>query len=636
MNYDEILANLEKAGVEVNSKGFFKKGTKQQANDIANAILAVAGANKDMFLAEYNRRMQERIAKMAAEADNEREGSIVQDYQLMLIQHELLTEVDAVGEPDRKIFNKIKYATNPFDGSIILLVNMHDASWRAVPLSGSTVSDQIQLVTLCSQAEANHPKLFDNYYEEIIAYTTRPLRKIFSEYRAKKIKGTQQLALAILERVPHTLLQNSCVKALCQKKKITLSNDKEELIYVPKTAALYTSADSNEKYNPFTHLVKKAYSLAAIPEFQTNMPAIISNSATEPALHYIDLRAIRKEGPTPTWDEFAERFSPEDFKVLEAFIWSIFRAKNKGRQLLYIYDPDGFSGKSVLMSVLSRALGPDISASIQKDSLNNQFSLAKIWDKRLVTIDDNKNRNLIRSEKMHMILGGGWADIEMKGRNSFHAKLFTKMIAGGNVPLSIDPYAVHERSRLIMIRTRMNEEILKRFCQLDSEGNLVLKNGKPVMLGDPSFEENLLAEFPAFLTKCRAAYKELCPTDANIVLTDEQVDALFNLADDNDYIYDQVLELGYEIDESYTMTPFEFQEVFYKTRKLIMMKLGDKDLNVDFSLGNFKEYMVKRYPSIGVSRPRSKNARSRVMTGIRKRTEHEHFNPLTSRYGKLV
>ena len=232
MNYDEILANLEKAGVEVNSKGFFKKGTKQQANDIANAILAVAGANKDMFLAEYNRRMQERIAKMAAEADNEREGSIVQDYQLMLIQHELLTEVDAVGEPDRKIFNKIKYATNPFDGSIILLVNMHDASWRAVPLSGSTVSDQIQLVTLCSQAEANHPKLFDNYYEEIIAYTTRPLRKIFSEYRAKKIKGTQQLALAILERVPHTLLQNSCVKALCQKKKITISNGKDKFFFI--------------------------------------------------------------------------------------------------------------------------------------------------------------------------------------------------------------------------------------------------------------------------------------------------------------------------------------------------------------------------------------------------------------------
>jgi hypothetical protein len=84
------------------------------------------------------------------------------------------------------------------------------------------------------------------------------------------------------------------------------------------------------------------------------------------------------------------------------------------------------------------------------------------------------------------------------------------------------------------------------------------------------------------------------------------------------------------------MTPFEFQEVFYRTRKLILMKLGDKDVNVDLSLGNFKEYLVKRYPSIGVSRPRAKKANIRIMTGIRQRVERETFNPLTGRYGKMV
>lgn len=635
MDFDKIIRELTQAGVEVTQKGFFKKGTKRKADDAAEAILKLNNVGGDEFLAEYNKREREKLAKLAAESNDNVPGSLVQDYIWITLQHEILAEVDAVGEPDRKLFNKIKYALNPFDGSIILLINMHDANWKAVPLSGGA-ADRIQLVTLCSQARPNHPELFKNYYDEIVAYTTKPLRKIFAEYRGKKIKDKVDLARNILQYIPHTLLQNSCVKALCQKKKVEIVENKEEIRFIPKTAGLYVSADSLERYDPFAHLVKKAYTLAALPDFQCPMPAIISNSATEPALHYIDLKAIRKEGPTPTWDEFSERFSPDDFKVLEAFIWSIFRAKNKGRQLLYIYDPDGFSGKSVLMSVLSRALGPDISASIQKDSLNNQFSLAKIWDKRLVTIDDNKNRNLIRSEKMHMILGGGWADIEMKGRNSFHAKLFTKMIAGGNVPLSIDPYAVHERSRLIMIRTRMNEEILKRFCQLDSKGNLVLKNGKPVMLGDPSFEENLLNEFPAFLTKCRAAYRELCPTDANIVLTEEQVDALFNLAEDNDYVYDQVLELGYEINDSYSMTPFEFQEVFYRTRKHILILLGDKDVNIDLTLGNFKEYLAKRYPNIGVKRPRSINARSRVMSGIRKRVEREEYNPLIGRHRKMV
>ena len=620
MDFDKIMNELAQAGVEVTPKGFFKKGTKRKADDGAEAILKLNKVGSDEFLTEYNKRMKEKLAKLASETDDNVPGSMTQDYQWISLQHEILADVDAVGDPDRTIFNKIKYALNPFDGSIILLVNMHDASWKAVPLSGGQ-ADRIQLVTLCSQATPNHPERFKNYYDEIAAYTTRPLRKIFRQFRNKEIRGKDALAAAILEYVPHTLLQNCCVKALCQKKRVEVAEDKEEVLFIPKTAGLYVSADSLERYDPFAHLVKKAYSLAALPDFQCPMPAIISNKADEPALHYFDLKAIRKNGPTPTWDEFGERFSSDDFEVLKAFIWSIFRAKNKGRQLLYIYDPDGFSGKSVLMSVLSRYLGPDLSASIQKDSLNNQFSLAKIWDKRLVTIDDNKNRNLIRSEKVHMILGGGWADIEMKGRNSFHAKLFTKMIAGGNIPLAIDPYAVHERSRLIMIKTQMTDEILKRFCLTDDKGELVKRNGKPVHIGDPSFEENLFNEFECFLTKCRESYKRLCPTDANIILSDAQNEALYNLADDNDYIYDQILDTGYEVDEEYSMAPFDFQTVFYNTRTTIAISMGVKGGLETVTLADFKEYLAKRYSFYGVRRMRSQGSRERIVQGLRKKED---------------
>lgn len=619
MDLDKILAELKKIDVEVKQGGFYKTGTKRKADEAADSILKLNGVDRKEFIDEYDRLLKQKLAALAEKANESIPGSLTQDYVWVTFQHEALADVDALGEPDQKLFNKIKYALNPFDGSVILLVNMHDANWKAVPLSGGS-SDRIQLVTLCSKAAPNHPELFKSYYEEIEAYTTKPIRKTFKDYRDKKIKDKTILAYELLEKVPHTLLRNSCVKVLCKKTKVTLSEDKEELLFVPKTAGLYVSPESTERYDPFAHLVKKAHALAALPFFQCSMPAIISNKLDEPALHYFDLKAIRKEGPTPTWDEFGERFSEDDFKTLKAFIWSIFKAKNKGRQLLYIYDPDGFSGKSVLMSVLARYLGPDISASIQKDSLNNQFSLAKIWDKRLVTIDDNKNRNLIRSEKMHMILGGGWADIEMKGRNSFHAKLFTKMIAGGNIPLAIDPYAVHERSRLIMIKTQMNDEILKRFCQTDAEGNLVKRNGKPVPLGDPDFEENLFDEFEAFLNKCREAYRELCPSDANIILTEAQNEALYSLADDNDYIFDQIISLGYEVDENYSMSPFEFQSVFYNTRTSISFTLGLKGGEMDaVTLADFKEYLTKRYPFYSIRRPRVNGSRERVVQGLRQK-----------------
>ena len=620
MDFDKILAELKKIDVEIKQGSFYKIGTKRKADEAADSILKLNGVDRKEFIDEYDRRLKQKLAALAEKANENIPGSLTQDYVWVTFQHEALADVDALGEPDKKLFNKIKYALNPFDGSVILLVNMHDANWKAVPLSGGS-ADRIQLVTLCSKAVPNHPELFKNYYEEIEAYTTKPIRQTFKDYRDKKIKDKTLLAYELLAKVPHTLLRNSCVKVLCKKTKVTLSEDKEELLFVPKTAGLYVSPESTERYDPFAHLVKKAHALAALPFFQCSMPAIISNRLDEPALHYFDLKAIRKEGPTPTWDEFGERFSEDDFKALKAFIWSIFKAKNKGRQLLYIYDPDGFSGKSVLMSVLARYLGPDISASVQKDSLNNQFSLAKIWDKRLVTIDDNKNRNLIRSEKMHMILGGGWADIEMKGRNSFHAKLFTKMLAGGNIPLAIDPYAVHERSRLIMIKTQMNDEILKRFCQTDSEGNLVKRNGKPVPLGDPDFEENLFSEFEAFLTKCRDAYRELCPSDANIILTDAQNEALFNLADDNDYIYDQILDAGYEIDEKYSMSPFDFQAVFYNTRTSIALSMGIKGGLDTVTLADFKEYLAKRYSFYGVRRMRSQGSRGRIVQGLRKKED---------------
>lgn len=617
MDFDKIVDALAKIDVAVNQNGFIRKGTKQKADTEADTVLKLNGVTRTEFLDEFNKRLKEQLKKLDADLDSE--GSLYNEYKYTVINHKLLDEVSAVGNADLVIFKKIKYATNPIDGSIILLVNTKDATWKPIPLSGSANLDRIQLVTVCSKAEPVHPDVADNYYDEIVLYTTKPIRDIFSKYKDKRIKSKDALVMELIEKVPHTLLQNACIKALCKEKKIT-RNDKSELLWIPQTAALYTSVDSMEKYDPFLHLVKKAYALAALPEFQCEMPAVISNNPNTPAFHYIDLKTIHKEGPTPTWDEFSERFSPDDFRALQAFIWSIFKAKNKGRQLLYIYDPDGFSGKSVLMSVLARFLGPDISASIQKDSLNNQFSLAKIWDKRLVTIDDNKNRNLIRSEKMHMILGGGWADIEMKGRNSFHAKLFTKMIAGGNVPLAIDPYAVHERTRLIMIKTVMNDEILKRFCQLDENGELVLKNGKPVMLGDPSFEENLYDEFPYFLSKCRAAYKELCPTDANIILTEEQVDNLFNLADDNDYVFDKIVEDGFDVGENYSMPPYEFQTVFYRQRRHLEITMG-KEIADRLNLADFKEYLAKRYPYYGVTRPRSDGGRSRVIHGLRKKEE---------------
>lgn len=610
MNYDEILANLEKAGVEVNSKGFFKKGTKQQANDIANAILAVAGASKDTFLVEYNKRLQEKLKQMVGESN---ENSMSEDYHTIVLQHKLLMDIDAFGEPDRLIFQKIKFAQNPLDGSIVLLLNIHGASWKGIPLSGNGATERIQFTAACGITEPVHPELFKNYYEEMEAYTTKPLRRAIADYRTRKMDDMLGLVTEIIDKVPHSMIRNSVIKVLCKKKKITIGEDKSEIVWIPQTGGMYVGADSSQRYDVFNHIVTKAPALAALPEMRTIMPVTLSNDPETPALNYIDLDSITKEGPCPTWDEFSERFRPDDMNVIKAFIWSIFRADNKGRQLLYIFDPDGFSGKSVMLSVLFRYLGDNMCAALQKDSLNNQFSLAKVWDKRLVTIDDNKNKNLIRSEKMHMMLGGGRADIEMKGRNSFSSRLNMKIIAMGNIPLEIDPHAVHERTRLIMIRPYMTDRIFKRFCLLDDNGELVRRNGKPVPMGDPSFEERLYEEFPMFLKKCEEAYSMLCPTNANITLNETQIDYLYTLSPDTDIILDAIVEKYFDIGEDKSMKPIDLQKQFYDARKKVGFGI---DSSESITFDDFKTYLSKRYSFTGISRARSVPGRPRMFMGI--------------------
>lgn len=610
MNYDEILANLEKAGVEVNSKGFFKKGTKQQANDIANAILAVAGVNKDMFLAEYGKRLQEKLKQLAGESN---ENSMSDDYHTIVLQHKLLTDIDAFGEPDRLIFQKIKFAQNPLDGSIVLLLNVHGASWKGIPLSGNGTTERIQFTAACGITDPVHPNLFKNYYEEMEAYTTKPLRKAIADYRTRKMNDELGLVTEIIDKVPHSMIRNSVIKVLCKKKKITLGEDKNEIVWIPQTGGMFVGADSSQRYDVFNHIITKAPALAALPEMRTAMPVTLSNNPETPALNYIDLNSITKEGPCPTWDEFSERFRPDDMDVIKAFIWSIFRADNKGRQLLYIFDPDGFSGKSVMLSVLFRYLGENMCAALQKDSLNNQFSLAKVWDKRLVTIDDNKNKNLIRSEKMHMMLGGGRADIEMKGRNSFSSRLNMKIIAMGNIPLEIDPHAVHERTRLIMIRPYMTDRIFKRFCLLDDKGELIRRNGHPVPMGDPSFEERLYAEFPMFLEKCKEAYARLCPTNANITLNESQIDYLYTLSPDTDIILDAIVDKYFDIGEDKSMKPIDLQKQFYDARKKVGFGI---DSSETITFDDFKTYLSKRYSFTGISRARAVPGRPRMFMGI--------------------
>lgn len=143
--------------------------------------------------------------------------------------------------------------------------------------------------------------------------------------------------------------------------------------------------------------------------------------------------------------------TPDEGDVFKAFIWSIFDARNHGRQILYLYD-DGYSGKSAVMKAIQEALGKRLCAAVQKDSLSNQFAFSKVWDKRLITVGDNKNTHLHQSEKMKMLTGNDMADVERKNRDSFSWTMNAKVMVSSNTPLEVNLRERNERTRVLPIR----------------------------------------------------------------------------------------------------------------------------------------------------------------------------------------
>lgn len=492
---------------------------------------------------------------------------------------------------DRKAFERFKYAFNPADHTAMLLVQTGKADWSCIPLDNKASGELARVCANAPSFKADYNTLAD----ELEAATTGKLDEIFTAFgKTGKADATQDLLIkTVLDRVPHTMLKSYSIGVTVSNETYQPDPDKpDERKFARPHGARFVSGDKMSERDAYDHLVENAHSLMKHTDMCIQMPKLYSNDPAEPALLHIDLDKMIKPGPCPNWDfYFSSRYTPEEAKVMRVFIFCIFYAKNKTRQMLYILDVDGFSGKSLIINVISRVLGQKYVQAVQKDSLSNQFSIAKVWDKILVSISDNKNPQLLRSEKLHMMTGGDQADVEKKGRDSFSARLQMKVIASGNTRLEIDPDATHERTRLIVVRPHVNKEVLKQIALLDKDGNVVYnRSGRPQLLGDASFENKLYDEFWAMLAKAREEYKELCPTDGNIILPESMEDEIDNCSADYLDIVDSEIDQYMTFGEGLQSSPQE------------MNKLYDNQILADFeqhkhrfSYEDFVAHLSKRH-----------------------------------------
>ena len=587
MNKEQIDSILAEVGITLNTKKKAVVAGETVSDAVANSLLK--GKNTTI---EAIRDALERLNKKvdATSTEGLRFGDKIIDTK---IRTSAFSEYVQWNKVDEALFGYFYIAKSSDNGGMMLLISNHETQYRCIQLSSNTTVNLSEISEACSKMTiVGDDGETKTLYQHISERYKKLMDRAVEAYTKKNAEEFG--AWAVKNGLPSLMINNFSLVVTQEEKDVNTSGDAKATMYKP--LAMYFGSDKGGKEFPLDCVAKHYESFASVPSRLARMPKLYSNDFNEPALYHIDLDSIAKPGPHPTWDKYLLRFREDERSVIRAFVWSIFKADNTGRQMLYFYDPDGFSGKSVFEKAIACCLGESLVAALQKDSLNNQFSMAKIWNKRLVVIDDNKNPNLIRSEKVHIVLGSGLADVESKGKNSFMYKMQCKLIASGNTKLVIDPNANHERTRVIIVEPHVTDDMLKEFAVCDKDGNVKRnKYGRVQLLGDANFEKNLIKEFNAFLADCKDDYTRLCPNDSSIIISEQMEDALESLSDDTFDIIDEVIEdTFYFDDKEAAITVREFNEIvedylMYELRSTLGR--NSKMLDTD----DVKQHMIKRY-----------------------------------------
>lgn len=418
---------------------------------------------------------------------------------------------------DRRIYSRFKFVHTGVK-EISLLVQVKNREWTAIPLSlGPHNTNRETIAPICAKIVMESGHTLTEYMTRELELCQKEASKVLL---ARDDRGNvDTTAVVAMTYFPRCLCANKLVHILSHN--YVTQDGKERKVVDGFTL---------ESFDPIYDFNVCLPWLLNIPEMFMNIPRNVSNSPDEDCLHYIDLDEIRShfDEPCPAWDKYLTRYTEDEAAVFKAWIWGIFDASNHGRQMLYLHDT-GQSGKSAVIKAITSVLGERLVAAAQKNTFTNQFGVAKIWDKRLITIGDNKNLKIIMSQFIHSVLGGDTMEVEFKGKNSFSARICCKVLVASNELPEIDLMADNETSRIIILQPKLSEERMEAegLLKKKANGDIVrLPSGRPQNLGDGRFEKALCDEFKAFLAHCEADYNALCPTGENIALPDSLWDII--------------------------------------------------------------------------------------------------------------
>lgn len=272
---------------------------------------------------------------------------------------------------------------------------------------------------------------------------------------------------------------------------------------------LYIANNQNLAHMPEKVAKKHLQDLIRSKSFHVNIPNIIaiSNSTNEYCFSYIPLEQIRELNRgklTPAWDNFLLQFNLEvERELFMAYVYSIFKADNFGRQILWLQGA-GLSGKSTVINVIADELkryGEHLVKTIAGRFNFDKYGFDGLEQARLSIVSDTKERALLSRPEVLQITGNDYVHVQGKFKQAKTIKIFNKVIAVSNVPPFVSINKLHETSRMLYLR--LDTELCKeRF-------NYWYKNRSL------DWKVELQTEFNHFLANCAEYYYKYLTQDGN-------------------------------------------------------------------------------------------------------------------------
>lgn len=274
--------------------------------------------------------------------------------------------------------------------------------------------------------------------------------------------------------------------------------------------------------------------------FVSSLPKVITNDAAEVAFTYVNTTKFMP-GPTPAFDGWLERVEDGCRELFMALIYAPLDAKARHRKVCWIKS-DGYDGKSTFFRAYDKYTGGKLVGNVNTHSLTSDFGLESTIGKRILVMADSQNRHLLSTNAIHNITGGDNVLINRKGQTHINYRYEAMVFVGSNDAPEIHLHLANAATRIAYIpMTPPTDAQLKKYALVLSDGTIARQSdGTPIYTGS-NFEEELVAEMPHILYKCRKMYEKMAPAGSEIMVPKKAYDIMLrdcaSLASDDFAVY---------------------------------------------------------------------------------------------------